>query len=264
MVNQVANFKIILITVVFLSLTLQGCSSTKKNRTNVKSSDAESASTKVIKADRMVSALVPLSCDKYNYKDYIVSVEKTQKLIEETGVGCDLRGADLTGANLMGAYLIKANLRGVDLTGADLSGVKPLINVGVKQFKYFTGADLTEADLTGAYLRGAYLIRANLRGAILKEVDFTGAILVKANLRWVDLRGADLTGAILTASDFTAADLSGAFLIGADLRGADHLQGANLTGALYNDETMFPEGFDPVESGMSRVRKTFRRGQGYN
>ena len=142
--------------------------------------------------------LVPLSCNEVNYQDYIWSFEKTQKLIEETGMGCNLTGADLTGANLS-----VANLSG-DLTG----------------------------DLTWANLRVA-----NLTGAKLIEADLSGADLTRANLT-----GADLTGAHLTA-----ANLTGAKLIEADLTGAD-LRWANLTRAIYDDKTIFPEGFDPVES----------------
>ena len=51
------------------------------------------------------SVELPLSCNEVNYQDYIQSSAKTQKLIAETGKGCNLRGADLTGANLTGADL---------------------------------------------------------------------------------------------------------------------------------------------------------------
>ena len=49
------------------------------------------------------------------------------------------------------------------------------------------------------------------------------------------------------------ADLSRANLRGASLRGAN-LLGANLSGADWSDETVFPEGFDPVDSGMHWIR----------
>ena len=101
-------------------------------------------------------ALADLSCNELNYKDYIQSSEKTQKLIAETGKGCNLR----------------------------------------------------EADLYGAILR------------------------------WADLRGADLREADLTHWLWPNADLKS---------------------AKYDNSTQFPEGFDPVESGMKKASEEARR-----
>ena len=123
-------------------------------------------------------ALADLSCNELNYKDYIWSFEKTQKLIAETGVGCDLRGAILTD---------------VDLTGADL-----------------TRADLTRADLGWAYLTEANLTRAKLRDANLSGADLIGADLTGVNLTWAYLTKANLTGANLTEANLTGAYLTGA------------------------------------------------------
>ena len=75
---------------------------------------------KILAASSM--ELAPLSCNKLNYKDYIQSSEKTQKLIEETGKGCNLREADLMEAYLRKARLTEADLKGADLYRADLSG----------------------------------------------------------------------------------------------------------------------------------------------
>ena len=41
----------------------------------------------------------------------------------------------------------------------------------------------------------------------------------------------------------------GAGLEGANLQGAN-LQGANLKGATANEDTVWPEGFDPVAAGV--------------
>ena len=51
-------------------------------------------------------------------------------------------------------------------------------------------------------------------------------------------------GANLEGADFKGADLSGV-----DLKGAV-LDKANLTGAGANDETAWPEGYDPVAAGV--------------
>jgi uncharacterized protein YjbI with pentapeptide repeats len=100
-------------------------------------------------------------------------------------------------------------------------------------------------DFTRAYLRGA-----ELSGAMLGGVDLFAANLVSANLRGADLGSANLSAADLTTADLSGANLTGADLSEADLSGADlrgaNLKDADLSGALYDDYTLWPEGFDPA------------------
>ena len=56
--------------------------------------------------------------------------------------------------------------------------------------------------------------------------------------------GANLAGANLVGANLTRADLTGAPLREANLAGAD------LTGATANENTTWPEGFDPVAAGV--------------
>ena len=79
----------------------------------------------------------------------------------------------------------------------------------------------------------------------------------KVNLSEVDLRmatlmDADLTGADLTRAYLYDADMRQAKLIGANLTQAN-LRQAKLTGAHYNEETIFPDGFDPFLAGMMKL-----------
>ena len=60
-----------------------------------------------------------------------------------------------------------------------------------------------------------------------------------ADLRDIDLHTANLWGASLGGADLTGANLIRAILRGADLRKAV------LSGAKYNANTKWPEGFDP-------------------
>ena len=134
--------------------------------------------------------------------------------------------------NLSGAYFYDANLRNADFSQADL-----------------TGADFSQADLTGAIFE-----LADLRRADLSSADLTGADLSGSNLSGASLNQADLTHANVTDADLSGADLRHADLIHADLRGAD-LRGAWywpswLMGAIYNDQTVFSEYFDPESQGM--------------
>jgi uncharacterized protein YjbI with pentapeptide repeats len=90
--------------------------------------------------------------------------------------------------------------------------------------------------------------RAFLRGPELRGAYLSGADLVGARLAGADLRGADLGGADLTDADLRGADLSRANLAGADLSGAN-LQGAELEAAVFNEHTVWPEGFDAQAAG---------------
>ena len=78
----------------------------------------------------------------------------------------------------------------------------------------------------------------------LGSVDYSGR-----NLSRQDFSDANLSGAYLSGADLTEADLTGARLSGARLSGAD-LIGARLSGAIADSETIFPDGFDPVDAGV--------------
>ena len=79
-------------------------------------------------------------------------------------------------------------------------------------------------------------------GADLQDID-----LSEADLSWADLREANLAGA-----DLSEAHLYGVDLRGASLREAD-LRSANLSGARYDANTQWPEGFDPEAAGAEMV-----------
>ncbi|MGF1491330.1 MAG: pentapeptide repeat-containing protein [Microcoleaceae cyanobacterium] len=76
--------------------------------------------------------------------------------------------------------------------------------------------------------------------------------LSHAKLSEANLRKANLNGVILTGADLRQAKLQGATLFGTDLSNAD-LSNANLTGALYNDQTQFPQDFDPESAKACRI-----------
>jgi len=90
-------------------------------------------------------------------------------------------------------------------------------------------ARFRRASLGGSSLRRAYLIRADLSEAYLGETD----------LRWANLREANLSG-----SDLRYANLNEANLSGADLREV-----------WYDDNTVWPKGFDPIDAG-ARLENT--------
>ncbi|MBE9130175.1 MULTISPECIES: pentapeptide repeat-containing protein [unclassified Coleofasciculus] len=91
-------------------------------------------------------------------------------------------------------------------------------------------ADLSNAQLSQFDLSGTHLYQADLSGADLSYVNFQSADLAEVNLQGANLLGANLLGANL---------------LGANLRDTQNLEKANWKGAVYNEKTQFPPGFNP-------------------
>ena len=85
--------------------------------------------------------------------------------------------------------------------------------------------------------------------AVDKNNGYECTIEPGVDLSFADLAGAELMGAELHGADLRAADLSFADLRGADLSKGSLTDGY-LEGAVWNDNTVFPEGFEiPEKSG---------------
>ncbi len=88
-----------------------------------------------------------------------------------------------------------------------------------------------------------WLFDGSLFGSNLGKANLAGAIFWGANLAGVNLRAANLTGAIFRETNLTRADLRWTYLVETDL------QEANLKGTRYNNETRWPDEFDPESRG---------------
>lgn len=154
---------------------------------------------------------------------------------------------NLSHANLTGAKLEKTKLDCINLSNANLRNAR-LNEAQLHQTKLM-GANLESANLHRANLYGTKLIKANLSKANLSEVnlslqvELTGAILSGANLSKASLRKAQLTEVNLRG-----ANLSHANLLEANL-GSANLQQVKLHQAVYNNTTVFPSGFNPINAG---------------
>ncbi|MEG4146218.1 TerD family protein [Microcoleus sp. Pol12B5] len=152
----------------------------------------------------------------------------------------NLSGAELSEANLSGANLTKANLCGANLYKANLEssnlGKAQLLNANLSEVKLNHCTNLVEANLSGvnfsSIVVGFYPIK----------------LLSMANLSKANLTGLSLRKSELMKADLSNANLSNTNLLEAKLEGAN-LEGAKLQQALYNAETIFPRGFDPVKAG---------------
>ena len=103
-------------------------------------------------------------------------------------------------------------------------------------------APLKRANLAGGNLKRAILDRADFRGANLRNASFRNA-----SMEAVILSGANLEGALLRGAKLYRAVLSGAILKNANLISAD-LEDADFSGAIYNNRTQWPKGFQPSEA----------------
>jgi Pentapeptide repeats (9 copies) len=97
--------------------------------------------------------------------------------------------------------------------------------------------------LDGADLRGCSLQGANLRQASLQDVDLRDSVVADCDLRNALFINADLRNAFLD-SDFRKATFQHA-----DLQEAMVFKASRFDDALYDDETKWPESFDPKEAG---------------
>jgi len=136
----------------------------------------------------------------------------------------------------------RLDLRHAPWAGANLSSVE------------IRWADLREAELRGARLGGADLCGTDLRGADLQGANLKGSDLCAVNLSDANLAGADLSFVDLSHGKLVGANLRGAMMPGADLSGVDLssaiLDGSSLAGTLYDDDTRWPENFDPAANGL--------------
>ena len=96
--------------------------------------------------------------------------------------------------------------------------------------------DLQEANFREYDFSGLSFNRSNLSNAILVRTKFTGSYLLDVNFQGALLQGANFQGAAIFR-----ADLSGA-----------NLEGANFQGAYYDENTIWPENFDPEAAGAKK------------
>jgi len=153
--------------------------------------------------------------------------------------------ADMQGANLMGASLRRTDLRGACLRGANLSGAdlyeadlrEGALALPDKQAGLaYVEISMRTSEAAFANLRGANLEKSKLSGIQAMKADFTDATmksckLVRANLKQAIMDNVDLANADLSGADLSGASLKDAVLIGAKTD-AMRTEQADMTGVL--------------------------------
>ena len=121
-------------------------------------------------------------------------------------------------------------------------------------------ADLQSTTWYQAYITNGKFHFANLAGSDLSFAIFSNAKMNDADLRQTTIESTDLYKAKLIRADFRNATFSNqvnvflAEMSNSDLRGADFgdtdLSATFLYGAKYDENTIFPSGFDPSTANM--------------
>ena len=183
---------------------------------------------------------------------------------------------DLSNSNLIGADLSKANLDYVNLSGAlydettkfpknfdfNFRGMILLKNNDVDfsshnfyrtklRYLNFENAKFQTTDLKRTDLKGCNFINCNMQNSILSKSYAKEAKFINTDLSKADLEKINLDKAILKNVDLRNADLSGATLTWSEATDV------NLKGALYDENTVFNQGFNPKEHGMEYKIESF-------
>jgi len=160
----------------------------------------------------------------------------------------NLTGANLANASLIGSTLTNANLTGAVVTGTNFGGTtswgfteEQLYSTQSYQEKNLRGIELWRNDLTGWDFAGQNLANASF-GGYLRGSTLTSANLTGANLANARLDESNLASAILTGANLKNASLENARGLGSTVFSAD---------TVYNQWTIFPEGFDPACKGLT-------------
>lgn len=156
---------------------------------------------------------------------YVLQFLHDTGLITGTETSIDLENADLRSAHCKNIELPHVNLSRTQMSEIVLTGATLF-------HACLCGTKLNKADLHASNLENAALVEAQLVKADLRHVS-----LVNANLAKADLKEANLQYARLQGADVTAANLQ-----------ETNLDGANLDGAQFDDQTKWPEEFEPPKT----------------
>lgn len=136
-----------------------------------------------------------------------------------------------------------------DMGGSDPVVPAPISKLVADSVVKNQGIPLQQFDWQNTRLTGAWWEDVDASGIDFWKADLSWAGLKKVNFRNSVLVEAKLDGSVFAGTDLTNARLERASLLGTDLRDAK-LEGTRFAGAIYNDRTRFPLGFDPDERGL--------------
>ncbi|NEQ42738.1 MAG: pentapeptide repeat-containing protein [Leptolyngbya sp. SIOISBB] len=210
---------------------------------------------------------------------YITSNFRNTNLERANLSNAEIQRADFAGANLTDANFFNSNLRTASFVNTDLRGAQfdqaafevvvydartefpdgfSPSEVGMYLLASYSSVvevyvdfailvELKEQNLTG--MNASYSrFHADFFRATLDQAFFEEANLFRSNFTEASVIDTCFINAHLRMTDLTRADFQGADFRGADLWLAV-IDETNFQGAIYNEETRFPEDFDPAAAG---------------
>lgn len=158
-----------------------------------------------------------------------------------------LKNIEIEWADLKNLYLPRAKFGSTHIRHSNLQNATLyLVN--------FDGAKFTRCQLDGVFLNAASLLHAefynvDINKAGLVEINAQGCKFNVVNLEGTALQSANLKDAEFLLGSLKNANLASANLSGANLKTVADIETANLKDALYSNDTVWPDGFDPVAAG---------------
>ncbi|WP_152220285.1 DUF2169 domain-containing protein [Pseudomonas sp. SCB32] len=138
------------------------------------------------------------------------------------------------GLSFQAAHLQKSSFLGAcDLSGADFSACE-MSEVCLR------GARLRNADFTFSQLHQVDLSDTDLRNSRLEQAELDGTLLIRSDLRQASLRDASLMTAVLQGAALQGANLSGCNLFRADLGEARFDYDTRLDGSYLERANRYP------------------------
>ena len=136
---------------------------------------------------------------------------------------CDFKKAVLRNASFRGADIQNASFSEADLTGADL---REIVGMAYLQFTIFNEANMEGVDMSNS----GSVYGCKFRGANLRKTKGWGSV---------------------QACDFSNADLRGA-----NFRGMQANPLPRFRNAIYDEDTTWPDNFDPKEAGAKLAKSS--------
>ncbi len=163
--------------------------------------------------------------DKLDF--YSFDIHEKWPYLENTYV---IKGISFNKINLAKANLAYSSFDHISITDSDLS------------FSFLLGVDFTDASIENCKMYYAKLQEANLTNVNISGSDLRGAMLISANLRGAVIVNSRLEGATFGANYFTGSRARDAILDKID-----------LSGTTFDDTTIWPNNFDPVQKGAINI-----------
>jgi uncharacterized protein YjbI with pentapeptide repeats len=181
----------------------------------------------------------------------------------------------VAGANLSNALIKHANLRSTDFNGPE-NDAPSLLQGTILRYSYWDSQTQWPAGFDPCTVRHLYFL-GTAAEVFARCEDQERRERLNAWHRHANLVGANLSGSDLRGRDLSQADLRGANLAGTDLRDTNLADASfgrlcdppndlrceeteegtedclNLCGALYNDGTTWPEGFNPADAVLAEI-----------